>query len=349
MADLLDTIDASLDEIEEQVLAELQRLRKASGGERHGEMDPGIKSVLAEVVEDLKRRLQRNGDEQVLELVTERHEVLYARIDVLEQLFGARIPVAVLEAAHKGIQERRRSLEELVVRQRAQRDASHPAAAGVGLFDREPSEQHQIRNHINVTYEEESSLSVTGVYQDNGLYSASRELAVIANLIRGGTIDETPEQAEERRGRAIFEAKDLSSTTPPVTPKPRPDPEPEPEPEKPGIAQTPEEIRRKLAERQGGSTGKAVFGARELSSGPPPEPPQPRVEKKPEPPKASDTSKGGKATFLAKDIEPAAPQEFRPSRKQLEAEKKKEEEERRAGPARFEARDVSSDPFPKKD
>ena len=99
-----------------------------------------------------------------------------------------------------------------------------------------------------------------------------------------------------RSGPSTFEAKDLSSTVqdvPPVQPK------------APGIAQSPEEIRRKLAERQASqpqSSGRASFTAKDIESDLPPA--EKGNEKKPE---ETDKPKPGRAIFEAKDLSDPKP------------------------------------------
>ena len=149
-------------------------------------------------------------------------------------------------------------------------------------------------------------------------------------------------------GASQFAARELSNTVGPAT---------NAQPVKPAkpkeIAHSPEEIRRKLAERQAaqsGGAGKASFGAKDLSSTIAPSTTVAPVRK--EPPKEIAQSPeeirrklaerqgagaAGKATFGAKDIEPI-PQKAPPSSKE-------EPKEKPAGPARFEARDLS-DPKP---
>lgn len=341
MTDILDKIDASLEEVEEQLLAEFNRIRNADSAD-HSDIDAGIRNALQEVVEQLHDELEHSGDTAHLSLLTERHEVLYARIAVLRQLLVSRVPVAYLREAHEGVKLRRRALEQKVIEQRRREDPSVTrqgeenkrglVGALKGIFDRKPSDHQLARNAIKVTDEEEKAHGKTQVYLDNGIYSASRELAMLASLIRGGTLDHPPDADMSRsRGKAVFEARELSQTVPPVTRRQPPEAIPEKEDKeaaeisKRDIAQTPEEIRRKLEARRGQTAP-------------------------------------GKAIFTAKDIEPAAPPEFRDRRvnKNKDDEHKDDEHkddehedsddaDKRKGPATFEARDLSNAPFPKKD
>lgn len=332
MTDLLDKIDASLEEVEEQLLSEFKRLRDTLLPGATGELDTGIKNALQEVTGQLQAELASSGDRINLQLVTDRHEVLLARISVLHQLLRTRMPLDVLEKANNGVKDRRRRLETRVMLQR--KEEGKAGGSVRGLFDHKPSQQRIARNRIAVTQQEEKSMEAAQSFLDNGIYSASRELAMLASLLLGGTLDRPPEaDMNNPRGRAIFESRELSYRPPPLVDKPRPrqepepepDPDPEPEPaanaDKREIAQTPEEIRRKLEARR--------FQAN-----------------------------AGKATFSARDIEPAYPQE--PPRKRekplelkqeddqrKEKENAQDEEEPRKGPAIFEARDLSNTPFKK--
>lgn len=358
MTDILDKVDASLEEVEEQLLAEYDRVRaKASAAERLARVDAGIRNALSEVVLDLNDRLQHSGDRVNLSLVTERHEILYARIAVLRQLLSADIPLSALTEVHEGIEARRKTLERRVLTQRkrleemgTQREKASSANIH-GPFDHRPTDQQVQRNRFAVTEQEEKQLEDIQDYLDNGIYSASRELAMLASLIRGGTLDGP---AEGGRGRAVFEAKELTRRMPNVNKPARIKQEPveQPPPEeavkKRDIAQTPEEIRRKLAARGGqANAGKAVFGAKDIAHAEPREAPrQPRQETKPEP----EAPRSGKATFASRDIEPAVPQGFYGRKKSEEDDKKNEEDDKpRTGRAVFEARDLSKTPFPKKD
>jgi hypothetical protein len=126
------------------------------------------------------------------------------------------------------------------------------------------------RNRISITEEEQKAHEPVSICLDNGIYSASRELAALANVFNlPQPQQEARHDSHERKmraaitGKAQFESKDLSA-------------EPEKALNKPGgIAQTPEEIRRKLAERRSASSGCASsFRAKDLSSPVPSEAPR---------------------------------------------------------------------------
>lgn len=370
MTDILDKIDASLEEVEEQLLAEFDRIRETPSDERYVDLDTGIRNALQEVVDQLHDELEHSGDVAHLSLLTERHEVLYARMAVLRQLMQSKkVTRAYLEQAHDGVRARRRSLEERVMQRRRQEDPSvtrqgEESKQGLfgtlkGIFDRKPSDHQLARNTIKVTDDEEKAHGKSHVFLDKGIYSASRELAMLASLVRGGTLDRPPESDISRsRGKAVFEARELSRTIPPVTPKrqqPEPVPEETKEPEisKRDIAQTPEEIRRKLEARRGHTAaGKASFVAKDIDPQFPQDTPRRKDDASGKDEQEDAPHPAGKAIFTAKDIEPAAPQEFRARRARKDEDVEhtdKDDEDERKGPARFESRDLSSTPFPKKD
>lgn len=392
MTDVLDKIDASLEEVEEQLLSEFHRTLDAGAADGFVRLDAGVKGALTEVTDILHKELETSGSGG-LSLVTDRHEVLYSRIAVLRHLFRTTLKMTQVVAAHDGIEQRRQALQRRVRHERSQQEPATPKSSGLrSLFSHRPTEQQQGRNEINVTAQEEQRLGQAQLYLDNGIFTASRELAMLASLSRGGTLDRPPEEAEGNdvptpAGKAVFESRDLRYHAPPnervQRPNaPQPKPQPEPEISKRDIAQTPEEIRRKLearrdqtragpasfqsrelasstysepprprraepaAEKPAVKSGPASFQSRELSSTSYSEPPRPRpspFDRKEEPAKPS-----GKAVFGAKDIDPVAPSDP-PRRREKKVDEDASEEEKRKGPATFEARDLSSPPFPKKD
>ncbi|XOV88248.1 MAG: hypothetical protein ACFHX7_25380 [Pseudomonadota bacterium] len=354
MTDLLDQIDASLAEVEEQLLDEFARIRDTADPDSENAIDAGIRTALTDVVEDLYNRLEHSGDVHNLQLLSERHEILYARIAVLRQLLKTKVPLVCLESAHEGIRARRRTLELRVIQQRSksaprQGTGTSQNTIEVGhAFHQGPTPQAQARNRLQVTPEEELAHAPTQVYLDVGVYSASRELAMVASLLRGGTLDRPPEARGDQppRGKASFESRELSNTLTPRTPvKPIVR---EPPRDKGDIAQTPEEIRRKLEARQrAAGAGKASFAARDIEPEFQSEPPRRRTLPPAEPAPAPEPPRTGKAVFSSRDIEPVVPSD--PPRRREPAKKAEAEEKPVKGPAVFEARDLTNNPFPKRD
>jgi uncharacterized protein YicC (UPF0701 family) len=360
MTDILDTIDESLQEVEEQLLQEFDRIRNKLSDARFEAIDHGIKNALDSVVTDLKARLEQTGDRQNLQLMTERHEVLFARLSVLKQLLNAKVPTAFLHEAHQEVKTNRRKLEAKVTAKRQQSESTQettkPTSGFVsrlkGIFSSNQTEKELNRNHIKVTAAEQKALEPVSVYLDNGIYSASRELAALANVFNlPEQQKEALQEAHEKKmkavisGKAQFVSKDLSA-------KPASD---SPTPGKKSIAQTPEEIRRKLSERAGNSTGKASFSSKDINHAAPVDRPD---QAQPRPKSAAEIAAErraeleaekarqpttGKASFISKDIEPIVPQEA-PQRRSDNTEKKQQPESPRSGKAVFESRDLSPTP-----
>ena len=86
MTELLNIIDNSLQEVEEQLLQEFSRIRNSLSEARFEPIDAGIKNALGEVVLGLRSKLEHSGDKNNLQLQTEQHEVLFTRMSVIKQL-----------------------------------------------------------------------------------------------------------------------------------------------------------------------------------------------------------------------------------------------------------------------
>ena len=332
MTDFLDTIDASLEEVEEQLLDDFHRALDEGSSDGSIKLDPGIRTALAEVTEHLHQELEDSGRRE-LSLITERHEVLYSRIEIARFLFDAEMTVRLLVAARDGIETRRDDLLAKV-RQQRRRDGLSPAELPKGgrtsRFDHDPTPQEKKRNSLGVTAGEEARFGQAELYLDNGIFSASRELSMLVSLFAGGTLDQPPEDAAATdRGKAVFNSKDLKYHAPP--------------PEyigsdsgKRDIAQSPEEIRRKLQGRSG-SGGAASFTAKDLPTQS--EPPRPR-RPEPEPPKPAPT---GRASFESRDLSSATFNEP-PRPRRPEPKPEPEPPKPATGRASFAARDLSNAP-----
>lgn len=369
MTELLDTIDEGLQEVEEQLLQEFDRIRNTLSDSQLESIDPGVKNALGGVVDEMRQRLDQSGDRQNLQLMTEQHEILHSRIVVLRQLLNAKVPTAFLHEAHSEVKSSRKELESRVIQRRHETEEDDGPVEKGGLFGKikglfsggaPKTEKETARNRIDVTEEEAKRLEPVTIYLDNGIYSASRELSALANIFKLPAQQQNQikeEHTQRITGKAEFGSRDLSN---------------QPAPSK-NIAQTPDAIRAKLADRQGGgsatkasfgskdiehvkakerpqqekpkhqpptpgpTTGKALFASRDIAHEQPHQvaPPPKKKEPAPEP-----TPTTGKATFASKDIEPIAPQEFRGPRKK-EPEPQPEEEKPKTGKAVFESRDLS--------
>jgi hypothetical protein len=133
------------------------------------------------------------------------------------------------------------------------------------------------------------------IYQETGVYAAAQELAMLALVV---TNVPPPHQAISRqavRGKASFEARDVSFTHAPVKPKNA----------KSDIAQTPEEIRRKLEARRHlpASKGKAVFGASDVASSTEASLAEKVVKQKQGLTANKPQTSKGKAIFVARDVQ----------------------------------------------
>ncbi|MBL4679402.1 MAG: hypothetical protein JKY88_01615 [Pseudomonadales bacterium] len=357
MTKVLDIVDASLQEIEEQLLDEFKRIRNSLSDAPFETIDKGIQSSLSDVIQELLRMLENSGDKTNLQLQTERHETLFARASVIKQLLKAKIPTAYLHEIHKEVKTFRKKLEIKVVAKREQKTEAEntPKNAGLldsikNLFSRNKSKQETLRNRIKVTDQEAKEFDAVEIYQDSGVYSASRELAMLSTrLVEAGafknpteskkenvTPDKAPQSAPS--GKALFESKDLSQQAPPL--------------KKDSIAQTPEEIRRKLENNQPKPNTTSTFKAKEVTQTTlkaeskkialSPEEIRQKLAARQQP------SNMGKATFESKDVEHAMSNTgaLEPGASKAEAPKSPQDPETEPSPSKgkavFESKDLSS-------
>lgn len=364
MAELLDTINDSLQEVEEQLLQEFDRIRNTLSDARYLAIDPGIKNALAGVVAELRESLEQTGDRQNLQLMTEQHEILFARMTVLRQLLNAKVPTAFLHEAHQEVVSNRRKLEADVTSHRRkiaarEEDGSAQDKSGFvnrlkGMFGGSKETENAVsRNKIRVTEAEQKAHEPVSIYLDNGIYSASRELAALANVFSlPRQQQEAMQEAHERKMRAVisgkaqFESRDLSAQA-----------ASDQAVNKGSIAQTPEEIRRKLAERSGNDAGKASFESKDVTQTaaagikPVQQKEKTQAELAAERRRQWEEEKAkqpttGKASFISKDIEPVYSQEVpkRREKPQSQNQTEKKPEPPRTGKAVFESRDLSNPP-----
>ena len=334
---LLDTVDAGTEEVEEQLLEELGRIR-TDNGQDYVQIDQATRDALNNQVDHLWNQLAPSVVEGNLSLRTERHDSVSARLITTKKLLAASIPVSFLHAIHEALIRERRSLEGKV---KTTRDEATNGDPSTDRFGGQRSPKAQRQNKDGITWQEEKAhLPDDDQFADKGIYSASRELHMLAACFTSsGDAKEMMNAAVQ--GRAVFASKELSSAVPErqVTQKSNAGPSnfaardvtKETPEETIGVATTPEEIRRKLAQRGTQSTGASRFEAKELSSAAessdPPRRPEP---KKVEPEKTTfaqtpdeirrklqdrGNQSAGKAAFASKDIEPIVPQEA-PRRKE---------------------------------
>jgi hypothetical protein len=297
MTKLIDTVAASLLEIEEQMLDEFNRIRNTVSNNRFGVMDTGIKNALLEVLNIVHNSLEHSGDAANLQLLTTQQENLFSRMVVIRQLLNARVPTAFLHDAHDNIEKSRQQAEQrksaskqrvpadITITDIASDKASEKASSkdktlvndrnkgGLlelvkGMFKRNPTDPDFKRKRLYITEQEAKILVEQEIYLNNGVYSAAQELALLAGMIAEETdqLDSTlkaTDATSQPTGRATFKSRDISHTiTPvgaakPIVPKPSPVEH----------ARSPEAIRQKLAARQSNqTTGKARFGSRDIES-----------------------------------------------------------------------------------
>jgi len=355
MTELLNTIDKSLQEVEEQLLNEFNRIRNSLSDAPFAPIDTEVRNALSEVVTVLFDQLDQSGDRVNLQLMTEVHEILLARIVVLRRLIDSKVPTAYLYEAHTEVATNQRQLEDKVVSLRSRQDdkVDSPEKSG-GLFGKLKSlfsgdsktDEELSRNPIRVTEQEVQALEPVNIYLDNGIYSASRELAALANVFNLPESQKQTIEAEHKKrleGKAQFGSRDLSTQA--ATTKPDRD-----------IAQTPAAIRRKLAERQSGQSGKASFTVIDIehAHGKQGQPREPTAAERAAERSAaleaaiSDRPIVGKASFAATDIEHAQAKQVQtpqPTPAELEKKRRAAQEAEKAqspttGKASFTSRDI---------
>lgn len=355
MTELLNMIDSSLQEVEEQLLDEFDRIRNSLSDSPFAPIDTGVKNALGGIVTELYAQLDQSGDRQNLQLMTELHEVLLARIVVLRRLIDSKVPTAYLHEAHTEVSTNRRQLEAKVVSLRS-RDEDVPAApeksGGLfgklkGLFSGDSQTEKEVsRNRIRVTEQEVQALEPVNVYLDNGIYSASRELAALANVFNLPESQKETIQAQHKKrmeGKAQFASRDLATQAASAN-------------QDRDIAQSPEAIRRKLAERQSDQGGKASFAATDIehAQANQVQPSEPTATELAAQRRAAleaavaERPKTGKASFAATDIEHAQANQVKPAeptaaeiaKKKRAAEEAEKSQRPTTGKASFTSRDI---------
>ena len=360
MSDLLDKLESALQEVEEQLLAEFERIRKSLSGEPYSSLDSDVQNALNEIVTGLWQELENIGDRNHLTLRTERQEKISFRMIVVKKLLDAKIPTAYLADAQEEIEESLREAETRSSEDVAQTEVTIEEPIGfletiMQFFRGKPAADGATRSGINITEVEESGEEKVEIYLDS-VYAA-QHLAVIALRFRTRGDDKDMMNAAVS-GKAVFESRDLSDSMPKVSKRNSSDPEEVNQ--KKDLAQTPDAIRKKLESTVRRTGGASTFESRELSATIPPMPSvaaRPVAEKKPPTEKRDfaqtpdeirkklearqgDSSSSGKASFSAKDIEHATP---RVVPRKVEKEPVKEEPpERPTGKAVFESKDLSS-------
>ena len=331
MIDLLDKIENQLEDVEDQLLSEFERIRKTLTGEQYSPIHAGLKNTLDEIVMGLWHDLEQISHEGELTLRTEQQENISIRMIVIKKLLDAKIPTAFLTEAQEQIEKSR--MEASPGDEDVQAEVTVEEHVGFletikRFFRGKPSNDAS----GSITGAEETEKEPIGIYLDS-VYAASQHLAALAARfqINGNARDMMNAVAS---GKAVFESKELTTIMSEI-------PESESADTK---ARSPEEIRRKLegSNRQPGGTSK--FDSRELSSTIPgpvrqkeivaqtPDEIRKKLETRYE-----DSSSSGKASFGSKDMEQVSPPKEPMPRK---AEKTPEEPPK--GKAVFGSKNLSS-------
>lgn len=345
MEEHLKLIDENLIDLENLLLAELQRLRMFDSESEYSDIESDIKSEMKDVYRNLVAQIE--GDRQDwsnLSLKSFEQEWVEGRMRIVRNLLVRKLPTVFLTISQN--QYRAEADKEFET-------DDHYAAPWLAILD------DVVAMHVV------DGRTIEDIVKERAQFS-SRDLAHEQEKV-GSRLAQSPDEIRRKlqgkttgAGASQFQARDLSNTVSPAAQATPVKPAAKPK----EIAQSPEAIRRKLAERQANASsgGKASFGAKDLSSpGTPPTPPPPprkKVEDKPKEiaqspeeirrklaERQANSSAAGKASFGAKDIESVNDRFAQPAFRQAEAPKKEEPEEKPAGPARFEARDLS-DPKP---
>ncbi|HIG40580.1 MAG: hypothetical protein ABGY96_27465 [bacterium] len=336
---LLETIDSALEEVEQQLLQEFDRIRNTLSDSRFEPIDRGIKVALWDVVEELRHMLENSGDKVNLELQTRQHETVFARLIVLRQLLNSRIPTAFLHEAHQELETARKKVERELAVQRGETSVTEVADEAqnriekpgfFNFFKKLFSTRHPEKAGSNKSLVEQKRFELMEIYLDNGIYSPSRDLAIISIRMieaeESGELDEllasedkeakmrlasgkaqfrsrelsgeALEAIEKKEremarsyGKARFESRELSRKRLEELDKKQQNPA-----TRGDIAQSPEEIRKKLATRDRTATGKASFSSKDIKHE------MPAVPLRQDEIPTKQESPSSKAVFKSKDV-----------------------------------------------
>ncbi|MBO6555625.1 MAG: hypothetical protein JJ957_03920 [Pseudomonadales bacterium] len=328
MDEKLKQIDRDLIDLENALLYELQRLQLLDEDSVYSEIDPAIHREMKDYYRKLVAELEGDSkDWSNLSLKSFEQEWVEGRMKIVRNLLVRKLPTVFLTISENqnraqgdsefGTEEHYaapwlaildevvamhvvdgRTIEE-IAKERAQfssRDLDHEQEK---LRERRAQSPDEIRNKLK------GKMSGSGASQ-----FAARELSntisPVANAqpvkpAKKKEIAQSPDEIRRKLaergssagGKASFGAKDLSSAPAPSAPA-APVKKAAPAKE---IAQSPDEIRRKLAERGSSSGGKASFGAKDIQSA------NEKYAKKEEPKEAPS----GPASFEAKDLSDPKP------------------------------------------
>lgn len=247
---ILQRIDEKLAAAEIAVLEVFTEIRYRDSRERYATIDQPLQESLGKTLDELRHNLDHSGEGGELELTTERHELLRNRIVILNHLLPGQLPVAYIEEVNELVE---RASGGAPVRRRAPASATPPPEKVEG--------QGGVMSAFRKLFHSDGSAQDTdtparpppraATTQAAGAYSAAEILAMVTSMMIARA-DEVPPRP---KGRAYFESRDTAQR--PETAR--------------DIAQSPEEIRKKLEARKQatGATapaGSSTFEARELSN-----------------------------------------------------------------------------------
>jgi hypothetical protein len=301
MSENLQKIDLDLIALEDRLLAEHRRLRKLDSTEVYSQIDPALHEELKLIYSALLEALQAIGDWANLSLKSEEQEWIEDRMRIVRNLLVRKLPTAFLAASH----------QELKATSSSKFGTDAHYASGVLTVLDEQVARHQVDGRtIEEVMQERAEFNSKDLSKGHA-QDSRRETAQSPDEIRN-----KPKGSTGPGGPSTFASRDLGGPRP-ATVVPQ---NPAPAAEKSTIAQSPDEIRQKLAQRQTSSTGKATFGSKDVVG---------MADKMPTP------TPSGKAVFSSKDIESISDK--------FPAANKKEEEppKPRVGPAVFESKDLS--------
>jgi hypothetical protein len=308
---ILDTISDSIQEIEDQLLAEFDKIRNSESTEPYGTIDRGVRNALDELVGQLWHDLEHSGDVNNLSLRTERHEEMSVRLIVLKKLLDAKIPTALLHENHQTAAK-----AKTAVRRQSSRSTTADAAPESATSD---SEQKGLLGSIKSIFSgkkedrpasrsrssssqsgTDSSTARVSIYLEKGVYATAKQLASLAEHFDSGGDDKELMEAAVS-GKASFASRELSTaalSAREVKEKPKPtaatgapskfesrELSQQPPESRQDVAQTPDAIRKKLQQLEQTTTGASRFEAREVKSAvaqPSPQKPQGPVAQTPE-------------------------------------------------------------------
>lgn len=298
MNEALQKIDTDLIELEERLLVELSRLRKLGSKDTYSEIEPALKSELKVIYSALVEALAATADTKELTLKSDEQLWIEDRMRVVRNLLVSKLPTAFLSLSHAehrhhkrepGESEKHTASRELAILSeqvsqhvREGRSIEDIAKERAQFDSKELSSGHAQDTKRDIAQSpDEIRKKLAGKSGGQGPSSfAAKDLASnnlttpeLAAAGKSADIAQTPEAIKAKlagkassQGPSTFAAKDLSSNnpTPPQSGSASFNPTKKSDAD---IAQTPEAIRQKLAERQQeGSVGKASFGAKDIQS-----------------------------------------------------------------------------------